>query len=132
MDQRLEQRIRELAASYVATTIQCRDIYAQAAQDGAITYDDIFYLGAVNVASSEILESLIEICQAPLHKEPVNRQIHFVVQDDPVFRDTISDLGYHLLAKMYHCTREEAEEKFYRIQEKVSTYHNDKLKERQQ
>ncbi len=128
MDQGIEKAIREYAATYVSTTVQNHDIYAVAALEGIITFDDIFYVGAVNAVQSEIVEYLIGLRQAPLHQEPANRGIHFVVQDDPVFRDTISDLGYHLLAKMYHCTREEAEEKFYKIQVRVTNYHNDKLK----
>ncbi|MBI2146367.1 hypothetical protein HYU22_03440 [Candidatus Woesearchaeota archaeon] len=62
-----------------------------------------------------------------MHQDPAHG-IHVVVQDDPEFRDTISDLGYQVLAKMYHCTRQEAEDRFYRIQELVTNYHNQRLK----
>lgn len=129
MDKTIETKIRELAGEYVLTSVRSNDIYNSAAQHGIITHDDIFYLGVVNAVQSETLRDLVQRHQAPLAEEPTHRQM-VVVQDDPAFRETISSVGYHLLAEMFHCTPKDAEEKFYRIQELVTKYHNQELEQK--
>ncbi len=127
MDKALEDKIRESAGDYLVSTVKSNDIYASAAQHGAITHDDIFYLGALNAVQSETLRELVQRHQAPLAEEPTHGQT-VVVQDDPAFRDTISSIGYSFLAEMFKCTPKDAEERFYRIQELVTNYHNQRLR----
>ena len=61
MDKIVEQKIREFAFKYVGNMVQSQHLYALAARDGAITFDDIFFLGAVDAVQSQTLQALVEI-----------------------------------------------------------------------
>lgn len=131
MDKIVEQKIREFAFNYVGTMIQSQHPYVFAARDGAITFDDIFFLGAVEAAQSQTLQALVEMNQAPVREEIIGSQKKsFVEQDNPDFRHKITTVGYSLLAEMYACSPQDAEKRFENIQERVTEYHNTKVKRR--
>jgi len=128
MDKLVEQKIREFALAYVGNHIQSQHLYALAARDGIITFDDLFFLGTVDAVQSETLQALVEMDRAPLHTEKTERgEVPFVVQDDRNFQDKIKCIGYSLLAEMYKCTPPAAEDRFYDVQRKVTEFHNQKI-----
>ena len=114
MDKLVEQKIREFALAYVGNHIQSQHPYALAAKDGVITFDDLFFLGTVDAVQSETLQALVGMSSAPLHTEKTERgDVPFVIQDDRDFQDKISTIGYNLIAEMYKCTPQAAEDRFY-------------------
>ncbi len=131
MDKLVEQKIKEFALTYVGNHIQNQHPYALAARDGVITFDDLFFLGAVDAVQSETLQALVEMGSAPTHTERTEqRMVPFVVQDDRDFRNKISTIGYGLLAEMYKCTPQVAEDRFYDVQRKVTESHNQEIRKK--
>ncbi|GEM_PF-4463730 len=103
-------------------------IYCRAAEQGVISFDDIYFLGVVSGAQTIAEERLIESGQAPISMQSVGvRIMPFVVQDDSSHRDSVSIGGYELVAELYNCTFAEAEERFHNINRKISDYHNSSL-----
>ncbi len=131
MNKTVEQKIREFALAYVGNHIQSQHPYALAARDGVITFDDLFFLGAVDAVQSQTLQALVEMGSAPLCTEKTEQgDTPFIVQDERDFRDRIGNIGYRLLAEMYRCSSQSAEERFYDIQRKVTEFHNQNLRKR--
>lgn len=131
MDKLVEQKIREFAFTYIGNQIQSQHPYALAARDGVITFDDLFFLGAVDAVQSQTLQALVEMGSAPLYTEKTEqRDVLFVVQDDRYFQEKVSNIGYNLLAEMYKCTPQASEDRFYDVHRKITEFHNQNLRKK--
>jgi hypothetical protein len=119
MHPEVESQIRVLARSLVIAEIQDRSMYCRAAEEGVISFDDIYFLGIVNGADSSALDKIAQVEGIPIFE-----------QDSPVFRQRLNANSFVLTAELYNCSPRETEERCDSIHRKVTSYYNKRLEDR--
>ena len=94
MHPEVEDKIREHARGYLSTAASIENPYFAAAERGYITFDDLYFLGAVEGSGSVALTDLVETGNVPIAEHPENGE--FVLQDDIGFREREIQRQFHL------------------------------------
>lgn len=129
----VESEIREQARQYLSTSMTFEmngkiDPYVSAAERGVISFDDIYFLGIHNAAGSISLENIIETGQATMIEVSTEHgEFTVPAEDDPAFRRLVDDRGNYLVGLIYNITPEQAKDRFYDINRKVTQDHNRSL-----
>lgn len=128
----VEKEIRFKAREFVVACMQSdKDIYAKSAERGAISFDDIYFVGITNAAGSVALENLVETKQVPMVEcETVDGVFSTADEGDPAFRDLLNERENYLTSLLYGISSQEAGRRYSEIHIKITQDHNDSLRER--
>jgi len=126
----VEQELRLQARKYLAKHLQegdsvWGDDYVRAAEAGAITFDDLYFLEVEKVAQSISLENLVDMGEAAINEGVMMGQKYSAVdEDNPEFQRKIAERGRYLTGLIYGISPAQVWGRYSSIQNKVTEFQN--------
>ena len=123
MNSERESQLREATRKSLESALRDNDSYVQAAESGAVSLDDLYFIymiGNAHIIESSRLEDNEELLN------PIIKATEAIIEIDleQSFRNTDKIRGerYKIVGDLYHISPEEAQRRYESIQDKVTSW----------